>query len=189
MTVLEPYARAIAVAELDGPDAGLAVLDQLNLDHYYHSTRTDLLRRTGHDTKARHAYQRALELAQTELERRFSRTGSANQNRDRSRLPCRRLSLAVHEARPSCPPRRAAVPSTRRPRPVVPRSKMQHLDIAERLGPSQSARDSLAMTTFDYACSGRKRRRGSRVLRKPNGSEQPDLRASTEPKPSARNRT
>ncbi len=65
--------RAIAVAELDGPDAGLAILDQLDLSHYryYHSTRADLLRRTGRDTEARHAYRRALELAQTEPERRF----------------------------------------------------------------------------------------------------------------------
>jgi predicted RNA polymerase sigma factor len=87
--------RAIAVAELDGPDAGLAVLDQFDLDHYYHSTRTDLLRRTGRDTKARQAYQRALELAQTEPERRFSRTGSANQNRDRSRLRYCRTARTV----------------------------------------------------------------------------------------------
>jgi RNA polymerase sigma-70 factor, ECF subfamily len=65
--------RAIAVAELDGPNAGLAVLDQLDLGHYryYHSTRADLLRRAGRDTEARHAYQRALELAQTEPERYF----------------------------------------------------------------------------------------------------------------------
>jgi RNA polymerase sigma-70 factor, ECF subfamily len=65
--------RAIAVAELDGPDAGLAILDQLDLDHYryYHSTRADLLRRAGRHAEARHAYTRALELAQTEPERRF----------------------------------------------------------------------------------------------------------------------
>jgi RNA polymerase sigma-70 factor (ECF subfamily) len=65
--------RAIAVAELDGPDAGLAILDQLDLDHYryYHSTRADLLRRNGRGTEARQAYQRALELTQTEPERRF----------------------------------------------------------------------------------------------------------------------
>ena len=65
--------RAIAVAELDGPDAGLAILDDLDLDHYryYHSTRADLLRRSGRDTEATHAYQRALELTQTEPERRF----------------------------------------------------------------------------------------------------------------------
>jgi RNA polymerase sigma-70 factor, ECF subfamily len=65
--------RAIAVAELEGPGAGLAILDPLDLDHYryYHSTRADLLRRAGRDTEARHAYQRALQLAQTEPERRF----------------------------------------------------------------------------------------------------------------------
>jgi RNA polymerase sigma-70 factor (ECF subfamily) len=65
--------RAIAVAELDGPDAGLSILDQLDLDRYryYHSTRADLLRRNGRDTEARQAYRRALELTQTEPERRF----------------------------------------------------------------------------------------------------------------------
>jgi RNA polymerase sigma-70 factor (ECF subfamily) len=65
--------RAIAVAELDGPDAGLAVLDRLDLDHYryYHSARAELLRRADHHSEARHAYQRALELAQTDAERRF----------------------------------------------------------------------------------------------------------------------
>ncbi len=65
--------RAIAVAELDGPDAGLAILDQHDLGHYryYHSTRADLLRRAGRNTEAKHAYQRALEIAQTEPERRF----------------------------------------------------------------------------------------------------------------------
>jgi RNA polymerase sigma-70 factor, ECF subfamily len=64
--------RAIAVAELDGPEAGLAVLDGLDLDHYryFHSARADLLRRGGRDDEARHAYQRALELAQTDAERR-----------------------------------------------------------------------------------------------------------------------
>jgi RNA polymerase sigma-70 factor, ECF subfamily len=64
--------RAIAVAELDGPEAGLAVLDALELDHYryFHSARADLLRRAGRDSEARHAYRRALDLAQTDTERR-----------------------------------------------------------------------------------------------------------------------
>lgn len=64
--------RAIAVAELDGPEAGLAVLDGLELDHYryFHSARAELLRRAGREGEARHAYRRALELAQTEAERR-----------------------------------------------------------------------------------------------------------------------
>jgi RNA polymerase sigma-70 factor (ECF subfamily) len=64
--------RAIAVAELDGPEAGLAILDHLDLDHYryFHSACADLLRRAGRYDEARHAYQRALELAQTDAERR-----------------------------------------------------------------------------------------------------------------------
>jgi RNA polymerase sigma-70 factor (ECF subfamily) len=65
--------RAIAVAELAGPAAGLAVLDTLDLDgyRYFHSTRAELLRRDGRADEAREAYRRALELAQTEPERRF----------------------------------------------------------------------------------------------------------------------
>jgi RNA polymerase sigma-70 factor, ECF subfamily len=39
--------------------------------HYYHSARANLLRRAGRDTEARHAYQHALELTQTEPERRY----------------------------------------------------------------------------------------------------------------------
>jgi RNA polymerase sigma-70 factor (ECF subfamily) len=65
--------RAIAVAELEGPQAALALLDRLELDHYryYHSTRADLLRRLGRDDEARAAYARALELTQPGPERRF----------------------------------------------------------------------------------------------------------------------
>ena len=65
--------RAIAVAEIDGPEAGLAILGRLDLDHYryFHSTRAELLRRAGRDGEARLAYRRALDLAQTEPERRF----------------------------------------------------------------------------------------------------------------------
>ena len=65
--------RAIAIAELDGPDAALALLDRLELDdyRYYHSTRADLLRRLGHGDEARAAYTRALELSEPGPERRF----------------------------------------------------------------------------------------------------------------------
>ncbi|HEX4187748.1 MAG TPA: sigma-70 family RNA polymerase sigma factor [Solirubrobacteraceae bacterium] len=64
--------RAIAVAELDGPEAGLIVLDGLELDHYryFHSARAELLRRAGRDDEAADAYRRALDLAQTDAERR-----------------------------------------------------------------------------------------------------------------------
>jgi RNA polymerase sigma-70 factor, ECF subfamily len=65
--------RAIAVAEVDGAEAGLALVDRLELDgyQYFHSTRADLLRRLGRADEARSAYERALELAGTEPERRF----------------------------------------------------------------------------------------------------------------------
>jgi RNA polymerase sigma-70 factor (ECF subfamily) len=65
--------RAIAVAELEGPEAAIAVIDGLELDdyRYYHSTRADLLRRLGRDDQARAAYTRALELTQPGPEKRF----------------------------------------------------------------------------------------------------------------------
>ena len=65
--------RAVAIAELEGPQAALALLDPLGLDHYryYHSTRADLLRRLGRDDDARAAYARALELTRPGPERRF----------------------------------------------------------------------------------------------------------------------
>ncbi|UYN84448.1 MAG: tetratricopeptide repeat protein [Microcella sp.] len=69
--------RAIAVAFSEGPDAGLALLDTLNLDahlgeyHLLHATRADLLRRTGRPADALPHYRRALELAPSDPERRF----------------------------------------------------------------------------------------------------------------------
>ncbi|HET9286671.1 MAG TPA: sigma-70 family RNA polymerase sigma factor [Gaiella sp.] len=65
--------RAIAVAEVDGPETGLALVDRLDLDgyQYFHSTRADLLRRLDRADEARKEYERALELAHTEPERRF----------------------------------------------------------------------------------------------------------------------
>jgi RNA polymerase sigma-70 factor (ECF subfamily) len=65
--------RAIALAELEGPQAALALLEGLELEdyRYYHSTRADLLRRLGRADEARAAYARALELTQPGPEQRF----------------------------------------------------------------------------------------------------------------------
>jgi RNA polymerase sigma-70 factor, ECF subfamily len=65
--------RAIALAEVDGAEVGLALVDRLDLDgyQYFHSTRADLLRRLGRTDEALADYERALELAHTEPERRF----------------------------------------------------------------------------------------------------------------------
>lgn len=64
--------RAIAVAEADGPEAGLELLDQLALDefHYLHAARAELLRRAGRTDEARSAYDRALALVHNDAERR-----------------------------------------------------------------------------------------------------------------------
>jgi RNA polymerase sigma-70 factor (ECF subfamily) len=65
--------RAIAVAEADGAENGLALVDRLHLNgyQYFHSTRADLLRRLGRTDDALTEYERALALAHTEPERRF----------------------------------------------------------------------------------------------------------------------
>ncbi|MEA2507822.1 MAG: hypothetical protein QOH48_2440 [Actinomycetota bacterium] len=63
--------RAIAIAEADGPAAGIAILDRLALDdyRYLHSARGDLLRRAGRTEEARGAFRRALSMVQDEAER------------------------------------------------------------------------------------------------------------------------
>ncbi|HEV7656437.1 MAG TPA: DUF6596 domain-containing protein [Mycobacteriales bacterium] len=59
--------RAIAVAELDGPEVALAAVDRLGDGlagyHAYHATRAELLRRLARGAQARAAYDRAIELA------------------------------------------------------------------------------------------------------------------------------
>ncbi len=68
--------RAVAVAMAHGPAEGLALTDTIEgLDDYYlfHSTRADLLRRLEQHPAAVKAYDRALELAPSEVERAFLR--------------------------------------------------------------------------------------------------------------------
>ena len=69
--------RAVAVAMRDGPAAGLALIDAIlargDLADYHlaHAARADLCRRLGQTAPARASYQRAIELARQEPERRF----------------------------------------------------------------------------------------------------------------------
>jgi len=67
--------RAVAVAMVDGPGAGLALMDtlagELSGYHLLHAARADLLRRLGASADARRSYERALVLATNESERRF----------------------------------------------------------------------------------------------------------------------
>ncbi|MEO3934559.1 RNA polymerase sigma factor [Micrococcaceae bacterium Sec7.4] len=59
--------RAIAVAELDGPDVALAAVDRLEHElagyHAFYATRAELLRRLGRSAESREAYDKAIELA------------------------------------------------------------------------------------------------------------------------------
>jgi RNA polymerase sigma-70 factor, ECF subfamily len=65
--------HAVAVAQAGSPQAALKIADRLPLGEYQylHSTRAELLRRLGRTEEARAAYQRALDLARAEPERRF----------------------------------------------------------------------------------------------------------------------
>ncbi len=66
--------RSVAVAERDGPAAGLAALeavDGLVSYHPYHAARADLLRRVGRDVEAADAYRLALELTANPAERAY----------------------------------------------------------------------------------------------------------------------
>jgi RNA polymerase sigma-70 factor (ECF subfamily) len=75
--------RAIAIAETEGPDAGLEIIDRLSLDnlHYLHAARGELLHRAGRSAEARAAYQRALALVHDDAESRLLR-------RRLAALPC-----------------------------------------------------------------------------------------------------
>jgi RNA polymerase sigma-70 factor (ECF subfamily) len=75
--------HAVATAEAGDVDAGLAIIDGLNLDdyHYLHAARAELLRRTDRLDEARAAYERALALVhadaeRTHLERRLAELGA-----------------------------------------------------------------------------------------------------------------
>jgi RNA polymerase sigma-70 factor (ECF subfamily) len=69
--------RAIAVGEVQGAAAALALVDELDLDNYhsFHATRADLLRRLGRNSEAASVYERAAAMAPTDAERDFLRGG------------------------------------------------------------------------------------------------------------------
>jgi RNA polymerase sigma-70 factor, ECF subfamily len=67
--------RAVAVAEVEGPDAALTLVDGLDLDgyHVFHAIRADLLRRLGRDAEAALAYEAAIARTENAAERDFLR--------------------------------------------------------------------------------------------------------------------
>jgi RNA polymerase sigma-70 factor, ECF subfamily len=75
--------RAVAVGEVHGPAAALALVEELDLDgyHLFHATRADLLRRLGRHREAAAAYGRAAALAPTDAERAFLGQGGRTPHR------------------------------------------------------------------------------------------------------------
>jgi len=69
--------RAVAIGEVHGAAAALALVEELQLSDYhpFHATRADLLRRLGRESEAAVAYERAAAMAPTEAERDFLRLG------------------------------------------------------------------------------------------------------------------
>jgi RNA polymerase sigma-70 factor (ECF subfamily) len=67
--------RAVAVAEVDGADAALALVDGLDLDgyHLFHAVRANLLQRLGRDAEAAQAYEAAIARTENAAERDFLR--------------------------------------------------------------------------------------------------------------------
>jgi RNA polymerase sigma-70 factor, ECF subfamily len=78
LTLLDPSPivalnRAVAVAELDGPEVALALVDRLPLAgyHAWHAARADLLRRLGRSAEARQAYDAAIAATNNTAERAY----------------------------------------------------------------------------------------------------------------------
>ena len=78
LTAIAPSAivalnRAVAIGEVAGPDAALALVDTLDLGRYhlFHAIRADLLRRLGRNAEAAHAYEAAIALTENTTEREF----------------------------------------------------------------------------------------------------------------------
>jgi RNA polymerase sigma-70 factor (ECF subfamily) len=67
--------RAVAVAEVDGPEVALTAMNGLDLDgyHVFHAVRADLLKRLGRNADAVQAYDRAMTLTENAAEREFFR--------------------------------------------------------------------------------------------------------------------
>jgi RNA polymerase sigma-70 factor (ECF subfamily) len=75
--------RAVAVAEVEGPEAGLALIDALDLGAYrqFHAIRADLLRRAGRGTEAAGAYDAAIDRSENAAEQAFLRARRATLTR------------------------------------------------------------------------------------------------------------
>ena len=81
--------RAVAVAEVEGPAAALAIVDGLDLGGYYlfHAIRANLLRRLGRDAEADAAYAAAIDLTGNTAERAYLAAAKDRPSHDRASRP------------------------------------------------------------------------------------------------------
>jgi RNA polymerase sigma-70 factor (ECF subfamily) len=98
--------RAVVVAEVDGPMAALAIVDELGMESYYlwHAVRADLLRRVGRFADATAAYSAAIDRTENEAEKALLRRaspGSASQD-DRRAGRCRSSPGGAGRASAAC---------------------------------------------------------------------------------------
>ena len=142
--------RAIAVAETDGPEAGLRIVDGLGLDdfRYLHSTRAELLRRLGRTDEAREAYRRA-----RRPHRRRCRTALPRTPADRA---CRHdRPRQRHNATGMSPGRPGRLPVVGRPAQRYRSGRnAARTSVANRSGSSQAAKWPPLSTSLKYARPG-----------------------------------
>ena len=114
--------RAVAVAEIDGPQVALELIDELPLEHYYlfHAIRADLLRRLGHADQAEAAYRAAIERTGNAAEIAFMKEPGSQQSElrhvMRTHPRCARHHHRPQPQRHQNPPQ----PQPARPRRVNP---------------------------------------------------------------------
>ena len=137
--------RAIAVAELDGPEVALAAVDRLEDTlagyHAYHATRADLLRRLGRSQESRAAYDKAIELAGNTAE-----TAYLTRRRDHP------------------PPRPAGVVPVRNPRDLGP---FRAMGGREPQGGSDLRYAVVGVTGFEPAASSSRTKRATKLRHTP----------------------
>ena len=163
--------RAVALAEVDGPGAALAIVDALDLDtyHLFHATRAELLARLGRDDDAAAAYDRALTL--DEQRGRAARSSRRSVTRCRARDPSasrararRRPRVAEQVARALAEHASTVVAGCTTGTPAT-RGNRSRCTTRARRARSRAAGSARRAATSTHATAGSSRRRSACAAR------------------------
>ena len=150
--------RAIAVAELDGPEVGLVTVDRLDDDlagyHAYHATRADLLRRLERSQESRAAYDEPSSWPATPPRPPTSRAAATSWDSARPSP----AAAARDDSRSASPPRLPELPGADRAETGQRRQDQEQ----DRRRPSWPSRRR-SPADADYACDGGCRERADRI--------------------------